>query len=169
MGDPEAAHPHLSKTSSTTAAIAAEADAHQLRRVLRVQSPRQCDNISMPKQPPISSSMQQQINILDVRLLDLFAQLEAIMRRARDVQRAAIYLREAAQRNTPDAKSATSIRGGIRSLARESRALDTVVRSVSEAADDLPTQARLRRGSHGTTHRRLHGGARRTRTEAADE
>jgi hypothetical protein len=84
------------------------------------------------------TSVERQINLMDVRLLDVFAQLEAISRCARDVQRGMIRLRE--KRAAPVARrsgSVTQIRKRIMSLSRESKALISVVREVAEVVDDL--------------------------------
>jgi hypothetical protein len=110
----------------------------------------------MPKHRPARVSLATQINLLDVRLLDLFAQLEAIMRCAREIQRAAIHLRAAAHAGTTDATSARKITKGVATLARESQALQSVVQSVSQAADDIrpggqSSPARVSRASRKRT------------------
>jgi hypothetical protein len=98
----------------------------------------------MPARSPAHSD-QRQINVLDVRLLDLFAQVEAIMRCARDVQRHAIRLREKVAVNAPDADAKARIRKTVARLSRESQALQSVVQLVGQAADDLGSRAALPR------------------------
>jgi hypothetical protein len=98
------------------------------------------DNTDMAKRNVAASpmSIEQRINLMDVRLLDVFAQLEAIMRCARDVQRDLIRLRERrAAAEGVRAGSVTKIRKRIVSLSREAAALQPVVQGIADVVDDL--------------------------------
>jgi hypothetical protein len=98
------------------------------------------DNSRMAKRTVAAStrSIDQRINVMDFRLLDLFAQLEAIMRCARDVQRELIRLRERrAAAEGVRAATVTTIRKRIITLSRESAALQSVVQGVAEVVDGL--------------------------------
>src|SRR3954470_8958750 len=85
-----------------------------------------------------------QVDMLDVRLLDMFAQVESLLRFGRHVQGDAIKLRgirkplTAAQQRT----IARRIRRTVRDIDRESRTLRTVVATVVQAAADLETELR---------------------------
>jgi hypothetical protein len=79
------------------------------------------------------------LDMLDVRLLDLFAQVEALLRLARDVQRHIIPLRgtsgplPAAERR----RRVAALRRSLRLIAEEADVFPAVIRRISEAADDL--------------------------------
>src|SRR4051794_20557483 len=101
------------------------------------------DNLCMPKRSP-DVSVIQRVDLLDVRLLDLFAQVEAMLRSAREIQRNAIKMRgisvpvSAAQRRT----IADRIRKQVSTMERESVTLRTVVRSVVQASADVHAATR---------------------------
>jgi hypothetical protein len=85
-----------------------------------------------------------QVDVLDVRLLDLFAQVEAMLRCARDVQRNAIKLRGTSAPVGPAQQRtiADRIRKSVRTIDRESRTLRTVASSVVQASADLVSAVR---------------------------
>ena len=89
---------------------------------------------------PSASPDAHKIDVLDVRLLDLFAQVEAMLRYARDIQRYAIPLRGTSAPLSPRRRRALSakIRAAVRRINRESNVLKSVVEQVLAAVNDLP-------------------------------
>ena len=89
------------------------------------------------------------IDILDVRLLDLFAEVEALLRHGRTAQREAIKLRGTSAPLSPRERRAliTRIRTAVRHIEREYDELRSVVREVADAADALHTSNSTRRNS----------------------
>jgi hypothetical protein len=87
------------------------------------------------------------VDVLDVRLLDLFAQVEAMLRSAREIQRNAIKLRGTSMPVSRAQQRAivTRIRKSVATIDRESRTLRTVIRLVVQATADL--QSAVRAGS----------------------
>jgi hypothetical protein len=82
--------------------------------------------------------------VLDVRLLDLLAEVEAMLRSARDVQRNAIRMRGTSDPITARQRRALAnrIRQSVTTIDRESSTLRTVARQVVQAAADLQSAVR---------------------------
>ena len=88
---------------------------------------------------PTSRSLEVQSQILDVHLLDVLAQIEALLRGGRDVQREALRVRSIAATNGRQRKAAgVKIRKHIGRMRKECRELSRVV----DQLDDIATQLR---------------------------
>jgi hypothetical protein len=88
-----------------------------------------------------------QSEVLDVELLDVFAQIEAMLRCGREVQRAALRVRglpnpvSASQR----LEAARSIRGHLNDMTEQCRALEEVLHDLHETAAELETLLKAER------------------------
>jgi hypothetical protein len=98
-------------------------------------------------------SSYRQSEVLDVELLDVFAQIEAMLRGGREVQRAALRVR-----GLPDPVSASqrleaarSIRAHLNDMTEQCRALDEVLRDLHETAAELETLLMAERASSSAT------------------
>jgi|SRR5215213_3732591 len=94
------------------------------------------------------------LNVVDLRVLDLFAQIECVMRHAREVQREVIRYREQRAVGGSNARVA-NIKRRVGAVSREARALQSVVAQVSDAADDLSVATRPQRKSDMSRRGRL--------------
>jgi phage host-nuclease inhibitor protein Gam len=76
--------------------------------------------------------------ILDVHLLDVLAQVEAVLRGGRDVQREGLRVRNVAGASAAKRRaSAVKIQKHVAQMRKECRALTRVVDELGEIADDL--------------------------------
>lgn len=93
----------------------------------------------MAKRSPTNRTKEQRINVLDVTLLDLFAQIESLLRSGRDVQRHIIGLRPANGNASAKRRRAViaKIRHTVKQIAREHKGMSTVVRAMDASAKDL--------------------------------
>jgi hypothetical protein len=100
----------------------------------------------MPKRST-AAPVAPQVDALDVRLLDFFAEIEAMLRYARNVQRYLIKLRgtSAPVSRAQQRMLVHRVRKTVRTIDRESQSLRTVVRSVTQAAADLQSAVRADR------------------------
>ena len=79
-----------------------------------------------------------QSQMFDVQLLDLFAEVEAILRGGRELQRDALRLRGVAPANSAQRRAATRrIQKGCGQMRKECQALSAVVAGLANIADGL--------------------------------
>ena len=92
----------------------------------------------MAKRQPDGSFLQR-VDVLDVRLLDLFAHVEALLRYGRVAQRNAIKLRGISTPLTDSERKTIlrALRKTITDIDRDSDGLRAIVEAVVGAADDL--------------------------------
>src|SRR5829696_5774802 len=93
----------------------------------------------MPNQRPDSAD--RQAEILDVQLLDVFAQIEALMRSGREIQREALRLRGVPSRVGADERQDAGhvIRERLARMTGETRALGDVIKELNRTARALET------------------------------
>jgi hypothetical protein len=83
-------------------------------------------------------SPESQSQILDVHLLDVLAQIEALLRAGRDVQREALRVRSVAGTGaTRRRAAAVKIQKHVVQMRKECRELDRVVQELGEIAAEL--------------------------------
>jgi hypothetical protein len=76
--------------------------------------------------------------LFDVQLLDLFAEVEAILRGGRELQRDALRMRAIAPTGAAQRRAATRrIRERVNRMRRECRTLCDVLQSLADRAADL--------------------------------
>ena len=85
--------------------------------------------------PPIEN----RLNALDVTLLDVFAQAEALLRCARDIQRHVLKLRGATGMPAGGQRAAVieKMRSAASEMRKESDAMRPLIRDISKGVDDL--------------------------------
>jgi hypothetical protein len=87
--------------------------------------------------------LDQQTGVLDVKVLDVMAQVEALLRGAREIQRQILRVRGVPRHGsaTERRSAATVVRKTARQMLEESRALSTVLRELQREADTLKQSA----------------------------
>jgi hypothetical protein len=81
---------------------------------------------------------ERQSQILDVHLLDVLAQIEALLRGGRDVQRAALRVRHIAGSSMPQRRAAAvKVKKHVAQMRKECRMLNRVVDELGGIANDL--------------------------------
>jgi hypothetical protein len=85
-----------------------------------------------------SRSPEAHSQLFDVQLLDLFAEVEAILRSGRELQRDALKVRAIAPTNGAQRRAATArIRKRVRQMRKECRALCEVLQGLADRAEHL--------------------------------
>jgi hypothetical protein len=81
---------------------------------------------------------ERQSQILDVQLLDVLAQIEALLRGGRDVQRAALRVRQVAGNSATQRRAAANkVKKHVAQMKKECRMLIRVVDELGGIANDL--------------------------------
>jgi hypothetical protein len=91
------------------------------------------------KKPRESNGAARDAALLDVQLLDVFAQLEALLRQGRQVQRESLRIRDIPDPISEPQRTAatTKISELLSDMKAEHRELGTVMRGLSESAEKL--------------------------------
>jgi len=76
-------------------------------------------------------------DVLDVHILDIAAQLEALLRAVREIQRNVLRLRGALAASGPDADPVTEIQERLASMLRDCDAMRDVLESAAETGARL--------------------------------
>jgi hypothetical protein len=95
------------------------------------------DTAPMPSQTRLSPERQSEV--LDVQLLDVLAEIEALLRGGREVQREALRVRGVPSPVTPAQRkaAATKIQKRVAEMDAECRTLCDIVRDLAQAAKNL--------------------------------
>jgi hypothetical protein len=93
----------------------------------------------MPKRSHTNRTPNQRINVLDTTLLDLFAQVESLLRSGRNIQRHAIRLRDGNGAKTAEQRRPVieKIRDAVEQIGRDLKNASGLVRAMRSAAKDL--------------------------------